>query len=67
MTTLSPRLKVIKAEIERQEIPIPDIAAATDIAFSTLYRMLNGDSDPKLSNVEDLEKVLRISYKRIKR
>jgi predicted transcriptional regulator len=67
METLSPRIKAIKAEIERQEIPIPDLAAASGIAFSTLYRMLNGETDPKLSNVEDLEEILRITYKRVKR
>jgi ribosome-binding protein aMBF1 (putative translation factor) len=67
MEALSPRVKAIKAEIERQEIPVPDLAAAVDIAFSTLYRMLNGETDPILSNVEDLEKILRIKYKRVKR
>lgn len=67
MTELSPRIKAIKAEIERLEVPIPDLAYAVDMAFSTLYRMLNGETDPKLSNVEDLERVLKITYKRIKR
>jgi predicted transcriptional regulator len=67
MEELSPRIKAIKAEIQRQDIPVPDLAAASGIAFSTLYRMLNGETKPLLKNVEDLENILRIKYKRVKR
>lgn len=67
MAELSPRIKAIQSEIDRQEIAVPDLAAAVSVAFSTLYRMLNGDTDPTLSIVEDLETVLKIKYKRVKR
>jgi ribosome-binding protein aMBF1 (putative translation factor) len=67
MKTLSPRIKAIKSEIDRQRISVTDLAYTCKISFSTLYRMLGGETDPTLSNVEELEKILRISYKRIDR
>jgi DNA-binding phage protein len=54
MEELSPILKTIKAEMERQGIGVQQLAGHVGIAASTLYRTFNGEFTPNLETVENL-------------
>jgi DNA-binding phage protein len=60
MGKISPTIKVIKAEMERQEVGVHEVAGAVGIAASTLYRILDGEFVPNFQIVEDLVKVLKL-------
>ena len=58
MGKISPIVKTIKAEMERNEVSVSALAGHVDIAASTLYRILNGEFIPNFQVIEDLLKAL---------
>jgi DNA-binding phage protein len=54
MEQLSPIVKTIKAEMERQEVSVQQLAIHVGISASTLYRTFNGEFTPNLETVENL-------------
>ncbi len=60
MIRLSPTLKIIKAEMERREIPVVVMAENIHIAASTLYRVLNGEFTPNFEVIENLVRSLNL-------
>ncbi len=60
MGKLSPTIKAIKSEMERQEVGVHELADAVGIAASTLYRTLDGEFIPNFQIVEDLAKALKL-------
>jgi transcriptional regulator with XRE-family HTH domain len=63
MSELSPVMKAIKREIERRDLSVQELAYSAGIAFSTLYRNLNGEREPTLTTVEALLAVLKLKLK----
>jgi DNA-binding phage protein len=58
MEKLSPTVKTIKAEMERQKTGVYELSEAAGIAPSTLYRILAGETIPSLETAENLMKAL---------
>lgn len=60
MEKISPTVKIIEAEMKRQDIGVQELAANIGIAASTLYRILNGEFVPNFQVIEDLLKSLNL-------
>lgn len=54
MEQLSPIVKTIKAEMERQEVSVQQLAIHVGISASTLYRAFNGEFKLNLEVIENL-------------
>lgn len=60
MGKISPTVKTIKAEMERQKVGIHELSGNIGIAASTLYRILDGEFVPNFQVIEDLLKALKM-------
>jgi len=60
MSKVSPTIKAIQSEMAHSGVGITELADRTGIAFSTLYRNLNGDTIPNLDTVEAVLKALKM-------
>lgn len=58
---LSPVVKSIKSEMERQELNPVTLAGMAGVAFSHVYKVLDGEAQPSLEVVEKLAKALRLT------
>lgn len=58
METISPTVRYIKSEMIRRAVSIPELAERIGRPQSTIWRIITGESNPKLDTIEQIFEAL---------